>query len=426
MAKRVVALGAPLLLIAALTAAISVRATAAPVPGPLAWSDEFGGPAGSAPSGSSWQMENGGSGWGNQELQAYTNGTANAAQDGDGHLAITARQESTGTDCWYGPCRYSSARMTTADHFAQTYGRFEARIKVPRGQGVWPAFWMLGNDVHSAGWPNSGELDVMENVGKEPGTVYGSIHSPGHSGANSLRGTLTLPDGGALADDFHVYSVDWKPDSITWSVDGDAYQTRTRADVGSDPWPFDHPFFVILNLAVGGSWPGSPDASTRFPQTMLVDYVRVYRDSSITASAAPATASIPASGVTTTATGTSLRGLGGKCLTLPAMDGNAPQLEMRECTGAPNQAWSFGADGSVTALGRCMDVAWGSHDDGARLQATTCNGGAAQRFTLTSGSDLVNTDADKCVDVADANTADGAPLQQWTCEGSQNQKFWKQ
>lgn len=288
MAKRVSTFGVPLLLILALIAVIAVRASASPTGGPLTWSDEFSGPAG-GPVGSSWQAETGGSGWGNQELQSYTDGTANAALDGAGHLAITARKERTGADCWYGPCEFTSARLVTAGRFAQTYGHFEARIKIPHGQGLWPAFWLLGDDVHAAGWPSSGEIDVMENVGKEPSTAHGSMHSPGLAGANSLHGSFTLPDGGALADRYHVYAVDWQRDSVTWSVDGTTYSSKTRADVGSEPWPFDHPFFVILNVAVGGSWPGAPDSGTSFPQTMLVDYVRVYQDTAAPESASSAT-----------------------------------------------------------------------------------------------------------------------------------------
>jgi beta-glucanase (GH16 family) len=436
MTKRTVLLGVPLLLIAALLWVIGVRATAASVPGPLAWSDEFNGPAGSAPNPSSWRLETGGSGWGNEELETYTSGTANAAQDGAGNLVITARKEQTGTSCWYGPCQYTSARLITESKFAQAYGRFEARIKIPRGQGMWPAFWLLGDDIYTAGWPNSGEIDVMENIGKEPGTTHGSLHSPGHSGANSLTAAYTLPNGKALADDFHVYGVDWKPDSITWSVDGRAYATKTRADVGSNPWPFDHPFFAILNVAVGGGWPGSPDASTSFPQRMLVDYVRVYRLASTTSatgstsvtttSGTTSAATTSAASAATAATASSIRGLGGKCVTLPGSGADGTQLQMWDCTGASNQSWTFPGDGTVTALGKCLDLAWGSPDNGARIQAATCNGGSAQQFRLTAGSDLVNPGTDKCVDVVNASTAPGAPLQQWACAGSQNQKFWRQ
>lgn len=134
---------------------------------------------------------------------------------------------------------------------------------------------MLGDDLGSVGWPNSGEIDVMENVGSEPGTVHGTIHGPGYSGSGGLGAPYTLPNGQAFADGFHTFAVEWSPEGITWSVDGTAYETRTPADAGANKWVFDHPFFLILNLAVGGNWPGEPDASTTFPQTMTVDYVRV-------------------------------------------------------------------------------------------------------------------------------------------------------
>lgn len=412
----------PLLLIVALTAVIAVRASAAPTFGPLAWSDDFSGPAQSAV-GSSWRAETGGSGWGNQELQTYTDGTANAALDGAGHLAITARKGRTGAQCWYGPCEYTSARLITAGRFSQTYGHFEASIRVPRGQGMWPAFWLLGDDVYTAGWPSSGELDVMENVGMEPGTAHGSMHAPGHAGASSLHGSYTIPDGRALADDYHLYAIDWQPDSVTWSVDGEPYSTKTRADVGGESWPFDHPFFVILNVAIGGSWPGAPDASTSFPQVMLVDYVRVFQDASHPSSS-PSSPSPSSSSSLPSTTARTIRGMGARCVTLPAPGSDGTQLEMRDCDGSENQTWTFAPDGTVRAFGRCMDVPWGSRDDGVALQVAACNGGAAQQFVLTGGSDLL-TGAGSCVDVTGWSTANGARLQQWACAGSQNQKFWR-
>jgi beta-glucanase (GH16 family) len=423
MAKRLFTFGVPLLLIVALSAVLAVRAFAAPTLGPLAWSDEFSGPAGGS-AGSSWRAETGGSGWGNEELQTYTTGTANAALDGAGHLALTARKERTGAQCWYGACDYTSARLITSGQISQTYGHFEARIKIPKGQGMWPAFWLLGDDVFTKGWPASGEIDVMENVGKEPGTVHGSMHSPGHSGADSLHGSLRLPDGQALGDDYHVYAVDWQPDSVKWSIDGKVYSTKTRADVGNGPWPFDHPFFVIINLAVGGTWPGSPDASTVFPQSMLVDYVRVYQDPSHP-SPSTSTTTAPSSPTPSAAGSGTIRGLGGRCVTLPAPGTDGTQLQMRDCDGSSNQQWAFAPDGTVRALGKCMDVAWGSWADGAVLQAAGCTAGPAQQFSVTAGNDLVNTRSDKCVDVTDMSTANGARLQQWTCAGSQNQKFWR-
>ncbi|HSK96560.1 MAG TPA: glycoside hydrolase family 16 protein, partial [Euzebyales bacterium] len=211
------------------------------------------------------------------ELQYYTDSTDNAALDGDGHLVVTAREGNPeGFTCWYGPCTHTSARMNTAGRFAQQYGRIEARIRIPTGQGVWPAFWMLGVDFGEVGWPASGEIDVMENVGHEPGVVHGTVHGPGYSGGDGISGSTTLPDGASFSDAFHVYAVEWTPEQITWLVDDVAYHAVTPEDLGGNAWVFDHPFFLILNVAVGGNWPGDPDATTSFPQEMLVDYVRVH------------------------------------------------------------------------------------------------------------------------------------------------------
>jgi len=166
--------------------------------------------------------------------------------------------------------------------FSQTYGRFEARIKIPSGQGMWPAFWMLGDNISSVGWPKCGEIDIMENVGKEPGLVHGSLHGPMTTGAaTDLTSTVSLPTGKDFAAAFHLYAVEWEPDVVRFYVDDTLYATFTANSVASTPttagsWVFDHPFFLILNVAVGGSWPGPPDATTAFPQTMLIDYVRVY------------------------------------------------------------------------------------------------------------------------------------------------------
>jgi beta-glucanase (GH16 family) len=242
----------------------------------LAWSDDFGGPNGSGVDHTKWVVEVGGGGWGNQELEYYTDRPENTSIS-DGSLVITARhQKFTGLDqtVW----NYTSARLKTLGKFTQAYGRFEARIKVPFGQGIWPAFWMLGDDIEKVGWPHSGEIDVMENIGKEPLTVHGTIHGPGYSGADGIGAGKDLPGARRLADDFHVFVVEWEPDAIRFYVDRELYATRTPADLPpGKKWVFDHPFFMLLNLAVGGDWPGNPDASTIFPQTMLVDYVRVYK-----------------------------------------------------------------------------------------------------------------------------------------------------
>lgn len=242
----------------------------------LAFSDEFDGAAGTPPDPAKWTHEVNGDGGGNNELQYYTDSTDNAALDGEGHLVITARRENPADyQCWYGTCEYTSARLNTASTFTQAYGHIEARIKVPRGQGLWPAFWMLGDNIGEVGWPNCGEIDVLENIGREPSTVHGSLHGPGYSGGNPITGSYTLPNGEVFADDFHTFAVDWTPDQISWSVDGAVYQAHTPAETNGNPWVFDHPFFLILNVAVGGNWPGPPDDTTQFPQQMLVDYVRV-------------------------------------------------------------------------------------------------------------------------------------------------------
>ena len=222
--------------------------------------------------------DTGGHGFGNQERQFYTTRAENVALDGDGHLVITARAEppSSAYACWYGSCRYTSTRLKTKGLFAQAYGRFEARIRVPRGQGIWPAFWMLGDDIDSVGWPQSGEIDILENIGREPAIVHGTLHGPGYSGAQSISRADTLTSG-AYADDFHVFAIEWRPNEILWFVDGRQYHRMTPADLTQEKkWVFDHPFFLLLNVAVGGLWPGDPDASSTYPQQMVVDYVRAY------------------------------------------------------------------------------------------------------------------------------------------------------
>lgn len=239
--------------------------------GDVVWSQDFDGAAGSAPDRSAWTNETGDGGWGNNELEDYTDSRDNSALDGQGNLVITAKREADGS--------YTSARLTTQGKYTPMYGRVEARIQIPRGQGIWPAFWMLGSDLPQVGWPNSGEVDVMENVGYEPATVHGTVHGPGYSGGQGITSSYQHPQGWSFADTFHTFAVDWKPGSITWSVDGVAYKTVTPADTGGNPWVFDKPFFIVLNLAVGGSWPGYPDGTTQFPQQMKIDYVRVIDNS---------------------------------------------------------------------------------------------------------------------------------------------------
>jgi beta-glucanase (GH16 family) len=235
----------------------------------LTWSDEFDGAAGAPVDGAKWGFDTGASGWGNGELEDYTNRTDNVRQDGAGHLEIVARAEA------FEGASYTSGRINTGGRFSQAYGRFEARIRLPQGKGIWPAFWTLGDNIGQAGWPGCGELDIMEAVG-DFSVNHGSAHGPGYSGGAALTGTYQLPSG-SLADDFHTYAIEWEPDVVRWYVDDVLYETRTPADVpAGGTWVYDHPFFVILNVAVGGGWPGPPDGTTQFPQTMAIDYVRVY------------------------------------------------------------------------------------------------------------------------------------------------------
>lgn len=242
----------------------------------LVWHDEFNGPDGTLPAADKWDAVVNDSGYGNNELEYYTRRPANLHMRG-GNLVLTARKESfTGPD---GQSRaYTSARIETRSKFNVQYGRIEARIKVPAGQGLWPAFWLLGQDFSSRGWPNCGEIDIMENVGFEPNTVHGSLHGPGYSGAHPLTGITTLPNHEPFSRAFHVFSIEWEPGQIRFYVDGRLFETQRKQDLAPGKrWVFDHPFYLVLNLAVGGYWPGNPDATTNFPASMLVDYVRVYK-----------------------------------------------------------------------------------------------------------------------------------------------------
>jgi beta-glucanase (GH16 family) len=236
----------------------------------LVWSDEFNDHRGAPPDPSKWTFDLGAGGWGNHELEVYTRNPENIFEDGEGHLIIRAIKT--------GPKNFTSARIKTQGKYALTYGKIEARMKIPFGQGIWPAFWMLGDDIDAVGWPKCGEIDVMENIGKEPSIVHGTVHGPQYFGKDGISSQYSLPAGKPLSDDFHVYAVLWSPDSIKFLLDGAAYATVTPASLPKGAqWVFDHPFFLLLNLAVGGDWPGAPDETSTFPQTMLVDWVRVWQ-----------------------------------------------------------------------------------------------------------------------------------------------------
>lgn len=248
-----------------------VTATPPVATGKLVWAEEFTGPAGSLPAASHWGFDVG-TDWGNAQLEYDTARPANVSLDGEGNLAIVARRES------YNGCAYTSGRINTGGLYSRATGRFEARMKLPTGRGMWPAFWLLGADHSTVGWPACGEIDIMEYRGQEPTVVHGSLHGPGYSGGNARTKAYTLPNGGRFDSGFHVFAIEWKANQITWLVDNVPYQVLTPSNLPSGTrWVFDHPFIIILNLAVGGNYVGPPDGSTVFPQTLLVDYVRVYQ-----------------------------------------------------------------------------------------------------------------------------------------------------
>ena len=247
----------------------------------LVWSDEFDDPAGTPPDPANWTHElgdgtvNGIPGWGNSELQYYTDSTENAATDGSGNLVITTSEADGSLMCYYGPCEYTSARLISLYKAEFAYGRIEARIHVPQGAGLWPAFWSLGTDIGEVGWPQTGEIDIMEFVGREPYEVFGTIHGPGYSGGESFGNTYTFDV--PVYEDYHTFAIEWQPDEIKWYVDDILYHQARPADVDPNEWVFNHPFYILMNVAVGGNFGGPVGEDTVFPQEMLVDYVRVYQ-----------------------------------------------------------------------------------------------------------------------------------------------------
>ncbi len=263
---------------------VEVKDNRKPDPGPsawrLLWSEEFRGPAGRPPDARLFSHELGdGSvnnipGWGNSELQYYTDDQANAATDGAGNLVLTARAGDGSLTCYYGPCLYTSARLKTQGKREVGYGRVEARIRLPRGAGLWPAFWSMGTDLGEVGWPQAGEIDIMEWVGREPQQVFGTIHGPGYSGGASFGGVRDF--GRDISEETHTFAVERQPGEIRWYVDGVLYHRATPADVAPNQWVFDHPFFLLLNMAVGGNFGGEVSPETVFPQSMKVDYIRVF------------------------------------------------------------------------------------------------------------------------------------------------------
>jgi beta-glucanase (GH16 family) len=268
------------------TVTVNLKDNRASDPGPsgwsLAWADEFDGEAGAPPNPENWAYEigdttpDGKNGWGNEELQYYTDDPANAATDGFGNLVITLDEADGAQECYYGPCEFESARLLTQNRAEFAYGRIESRLQVPTGgDGLWPAFWSLGTDITYNPWPGAGEIDIMEYVSRLPSEIFGTIHGPGYSGGGSFGGIYD-DFGGPVFNDFHTFVVEWEPNLITWYVDGIQYHQAEPSDVPG-PWVFEKPFFLLLNFAIGGNFGGAVDPANPYPQGYLVDYVRVYQ-----------------------------------------------------------------------------------------------------------------------------------------------------
>lgn len=374
----------------------------------LVWSDEFNG---SSLNTANWTAEigTGSGGWGNNELQYYTSRPQNLQVTG-GNLVITAQKES------YGGMNYTSARIKTQGLKSFTFGKIEARIKLPSGQGLWPAFWMLGSNITSVGWPASGEIDIMERVNNNS-FVNGTVHwdANGHAEYGRTSGNLDFSQ-------YHTYSVEWDSNYIRWFVDGIQYNEFYIGNGTGNTEEFQKPFFLLLNLAVGGNWPGSPNASTPFPAQMLVDYVRVYQ-----ATDAP---NIVSGGIYTLTSKAS-----GKVLDVVDVS-TADGAKMQQWTNysASNQRFKVESTGDgyykLTAMhsGKVLDVPSSSTASGVQLQQWNDNGTNAQRWRLVDAGGgyykLVSKASGLVMDVASSSTADGAAVQQWTDNGTDAQKWW--
>lgn len=373
----------------------------------LVWSDEFNG---TSLNRANWTPEigTGSGGWGNNELQYYTDRAQNVQVTG-GNLVITAQKES------YGGMNYTSARIKTQDLKSFTYGKVEARIKLPSGQGLWPAFWMLGSNISSVGWPKSGEIDIMERVNHNP-YVNGTVHwdAGGHAEYGRVSSNLDFSQ-------FHVYSIEWDSKYIRWFVDGQQFNEFYIENGTGNTEEFQRPFFLLLNLAVGGNWPGSPNNSTPFPSQMLVDYVRVYQDSGAS--------NVISDGIYTIASKAS-----GKVMDVVDVS-MASGAKIQQWTNyvANNQRFRVESTGDgyykLTAVhsGKVLDVPNSSTATGVQLQQWDDNGSNAQRWRIVDVGGgyykLVSKVSGLAVDVASASTADGAVVQQWTDNGTDAQKW---
>jgi beta-glucanase (GH16 family) len=395
----------------------------------LQWSDEFNGPAGAAPDSSKWTYDTGGGGWGNGELEVYCApysttppcdpNHSNLYQDGNGNLVIRAINNN-GT--------WTSGRMKTAGKEAFQYGRIEARMKLQVGDGFWPAFWMLGNNIGSVGWPTSGEQDIMEWVQSYgAGTTSSTIHGPGYSGANGIGNRFTFPNGGRIDDsNYHVYGVIWSPNQMQFYRDNPSqpFFTVTPANIPSgDQWVYNQPFFLLLNFAIGGGgFPGYTDGSTPSQGTVLVDYVRVYQ---------------AANSINPNVWYNVINQNSGSCVD-DANWGttNGSIVQQWTCgNGQYNQEWQFTPtdSGYYKVTSRNAPLVWdvtggpGAVNSGVKVQLWSYGGGSNQQWmpvALGNGNyKFVARNSGLCLDVPAASTANGVQLQQYTCNGTAAQSF---
>lgn len=395
---------------------LALVATLFPIPAAnaaynLVWSDEFNG---STIDTNNWVYEigTGSGGWGNNELQYYTSRPENARIE-NGNLVIEARKES------YGGMNYTSARLKTQGKKSFKYGRIEARIKLPKGQGLWPAFWTLGADIGSVGWPKSGEIDIMEHVNNENNT-HGYIHWDvnGHASYGGPSHTIDVTQ-------YHVYSIEWTPSSIKWFIDGVPFKEANIENNINSTEEFHKEHFLLLNMAVGGNWPGSPDGSTVFPAKMFVDYVRVYQDGG---------GGTPPTDIVSGGTYKLINVNSGKALDV-AGAGTTPGTNVQIWTdnGTGAQKWTLyrNADGSYKLINvnsaLALDVAGSGTSDGTNVQVWTDLGNGAQKWNIIRNADgsykLINVNSGKALDVSSSGTADGTNVQIWTDNGTGAQKW---
>jgi hypothetical protein len=407
----------------AMTALVTVaapvaNATAVP-PAPAGWntvfSDNFSGPAGSAPNPGVWVHDTGQGVFGTGEIETMTNSTANTHLDGNGQLQITALGSG---NSWTSGRIHTNGAVVGAPAGGELM--VQASIQQPNpgnGLGYWPAFWMLGQGQ----WPENGEIDILENVNAlndHSGTIHCGVFPGGP--CNEGNGIGSGLQGCNCLNGFHTYTMvedrrNTSNESISWFLDGNQFFSASEAQVGTATWQqaFDHNLMIIFDLAMGGGFPNgvcgctSPNGGTTSGGTMTVQYVAAYTTTG--------------GGGGGGGGGSQLTGFGGKCVDVAAANNtNGTQIQLFTCNGTAAQSWTHSGN-SYQALGKCLDVSAGGTANGTKVQLWDCNGTGAQSWTHTASNQLVNTNSGRCLDATGVSSADGTPLQIWDCSGGANQ-----